>query len=164
MPQNSTGFLPFELLYGRSPRGPLDVLKEMWEGKEKSPESVVSHPSHMRPDGDNEGPARENLVAAAGSMVRQECLPQGGGGWLSNVGPATLVNNKLLAQWQGPYKVLEKIGSVNYTIDMHNRRKRRQIVHVNMLREFYQPSDQTAVGYWCEEADSDGQEEEVPVW
>ena len=56
--------------------------------------------------------------------------------------------NKLLAQWQGPYKVLEKIGSVNYTINMHDCRKRRQVVHVNMLREFYQPSDQTAVGYW----------------
>ena len=33
-----------------------------------------------------------------------------------------------------------------------------------MLRKFYQPSDQTAVGYWCQEADSDGQEEEIPVW
>ena len=29
VPQSSTGFLPFELLYGHAPRGPLDVLKEM---------------------------------------------------------------------------------------------------------------------------------------
>ena len=72
--------------------------------------------------------------------------------------------NKLLAQSQGPYKVLEKIGSVNYTIRMHDCRKRRRIVHVNMLRKFCQPSDQTTVGYWCKEADSDGQEEEIPVW
>ena len=28
--QATTGFLPFELLYGRSVRGPLSILKELW--------------------------------------------------------------------------------------------------------------------------------------
>ncbi|KAL1261170.1 hypothetical protein QQF64_008997 [Cirrhinus molitorella] len=30
--QSSTGFSLFEMLYGRQVRGPLDVLKETWEG------------------------------------------------------------------------------------------------------------------------------------
>lgn len=29
-PQASTGFAPFELLYGRTVRGPMAILKEMW--------------------------------------------------------------------------------------------------------------------------------------
>ena len=43
VPQASTGFSPFELLYGRTVRGPLDILRESWVADESSNESVVSH-------------------------------------------------------------------------------------------------------------------------
>ena len=43
VPQTSTGFSPFELLYGYQVRGPLDVLKESWQSSEKTEESVISH-------------------------------------------------------------------------------------------------------------------------
>ena len=41
LPQASTGFFPFELLYGRTVRGPLDVLKETWEADKHTDDSVV---------------------------------------------------------------------------------------------------------------------------
>lgn len=31
VPQSSTGFSPFDLIYGHQVSGPLDVLREMWE-------------------------------------------------------------------------------------------------------------------------------------
>ncbi len=47
VPQASTGFSPFELLYGRQPRGVLDVLRETWEVKWNSacagPENKTPH-------------------------------------------------------------------------------------------------------------------------
>ena len=43
VPQASTGFSPFELLYGRAVHGPLDVLRQTWEVDRKTDESVVSH-------------------------------------------------------------------------------------------------------------------------
>ena len=43
VPQDSTGFSPFELLYGRSVRGPLDILKESWQEPKRCSENVVSY-------------------------------------------------------------------------------------------------------------------------
>ena len=43
VPQSSTGFSPFESLYGKSARGSLDVLRESMEAKAKTKESVVSY-------------------------------------------------------------------------------------------------------------------------
>jgi len=48
--------------------------------------------------------------------------------------------NKLVAQWQGPYCVLKRRGKVDYLTDLHDRRKRRRVYHVNMLWKWYAPS------------------------
>ena len=41
VPQASTGFSPFELLYGQKVRGTFRCIKEQWEANKKSNESVV---------------------------------------------------------------------------------------------------------------------------
>ncbi len=43
VPQASTGFTPFELLFGRQPRGLLDVAKEAWEQQPAVHRSVIEH-------------------------------------------------------------------------------------------------------------------------
>ena len=41
VPQASTRFSSFELLYGRRVKVPLDILKESWEGDKRCSDSVV---------------------------------------------------------------------------------------------------------------------------
>lgn len=43
VPQSSTGFSPFELLYGRRPRGMLDLAKESWEHQPSPQRTVTEH-------------------------------------------------------------------------------------------------------------------------
>ena len=65
VPQESTGFAPFELLYGRRVRGPLDILKEVWRGEEIENTSVAAHVIQMRERlQEMSNIARENLVKA----------------------------------------------------------------------------------------------------
>lgn len=43
VPQESTGYSLFELLYGRDVHGPLDILKESWCGGKQSDPNVISY-------------------------------------------------------------------------------------------------------------------------
>ena len=69
VPQASTGV---ELVYGRNVLGPLDVLREAWEGSQSMDESVVSYVLATQGDGTGErGPGAGSTKA----MVQQEGPP-----------------------------------------------------------------------------------------
>ena len=164
VPQDTTGFSPFELLYGREVRGPLDVLKEVWEADKKSDESVVSHILLVRERLEEMTElVEENVRAAQGQQKKwydqtarqRELQPD----------EEVLVllptsSNKLLAQWQGPYRILRRVGKVNYEVLMPNKRKRKNVFHVNMLKKWYPP---VATSFGSVEQ-MDMEEEFMPTW
>ena len=162
-PHESTGFSPFELLYGREIRGPLDVLKEEWEAKSRN-ESVVSHIMLMRERLESMASiVQENMKRAQAQQkqwydrtARERVLEEG---------EKVLVllptsTSKLLAQWQGPYVILKRVGKVNYVVDMADRRKRRRTFHVNMLRKWNEP---VSTSYFAE-GGLEREEDEVLTW
>ena len=68
--------------------------------------------------------------------------------------------NKLLAQWQGPYQVFERSGHVTYLVDMFDKKERRRVFHVNMLKTF---SARTAPEV-CSYAEEDVEQDDISVW
>ena len=66
--------------------------------------------------------------------------------------------NKLIAQWQGPYQVIKKIGNMNYQIDLQDCWKRKRIFHVNMHPWYSTVSNSCFVGEALEDPD------DLPLW
>ena len=75
-------------------------------------------------------------------------------------------SSKLFAKWQGPYQVVKRVRKVSYLVDMHDKRKRRRVFHVNMLKAFRvrRPVESS---YWVKgvmEGDDPEDDFDAPVW
>ena len=46
-------------------------------------------------------------------------------------------SKKFAAKWQGPYQVMRRVERVNYKIKMPEKEGRKQIFHVNLLKQWY---------------------------
>ena len=142
-PHESTGFSPFERLYRREVRGPLDVVKERWEAKTSSSKSVVSHILLMRERLDKMTTIVQSNMQEAQSR-QKNWYDQTARDRTLKAGEKVLILlptsiSKLLAKWHGPYEVVKQMGKVTYMVDMADKRKRRRIFHINLLRKWHEP-------------------------
>uniref|UniRef100_A0A8C2C586 ribonuclease H n=1 Tax=Cyprinus carpio TaxID=7962 RepID=A0A8C2C586_CYPCA len=138
IPQGSTGFTPFELHFGRQPRGLLDVAREAWEQQPAVHRTTVEHVREMRERIDRVMPiVREHLVKA--QQAQQRHYNWAAQPWEFQRGDHVLVlvpttACKFLATWQGPYTVTEKVGPVTYHVRQPGRRREDQLYHINLLK------------------------------
>ena len=136
VPQSSTGFSPFELLYGRTVRGPMQVLKEPWTEIE-TPETRNTYEYVLELRNRLEETcqlARDSLYKAQG--VSKHHYDKGARDRRFEVGQKVLIllptdRNKLLLQWKGPYTVTEIVGTCDYKVKVKGRDK---IYHANLLK------------------------------
>ena len=165
VPQASTGFSPFELLYGRTVRGPLDVLRETWEEPKSKDPSVVSYVLAMRKKLDKMTElVHENLSRAQKQQkawydktarVREFGVDE------RVIVLLPISTHKLRAQWQGPYTVVKRIGQASYVVDMKDKGKRYRTFHVNMLKRWY---DADHCLYSQDSGQYSDSNEEIPLW
>ncbi len=147
VPQPSTGFSPFELLYAHQVRGPLDVLRESWEVTDKQgKKNIISYVLKMREHLQNTTAlAQENLLHSQAHQkewhdhtARTRTFEPGENILLL----LPMSEHKLLAKWQGPYQIKRRVGPVTYEIEIPSRTQPLQIFHVNMLKKWYARSTQ----------------------
>ncbi|XP_063586253.1 uncharacterized protein LOC134763615 [Penaeus indicus] len=138
--QESLGFSPYELLFGRDIRGPMKLLYESWIGMENSVclsdyvEKMKTRLQHLQKF------AHENLESAQWSM--KEIYDRKAAEREFAVGEKVLLflpvrKQPLTAKYQGPFKVLEKINDINYIIATPGRRKKKKVVHINLLKKYH---------------------------
>ena len=144
LPQDSTKFSPFELMYGRTPRGPMSVLKDLLT-REQIQEEVktaykyvldleqrIAHGVRI---------AQENYLKSA-DKARQSVDSKTKLRELK-VGDKALLflpesSNKLLMRWKGPFDVIKRNGKVNYVILIKGVAKS---FHINMLKKYEERSE-----------------------
>ncbi|KAL8595294.1 hypothetical protein ACOMHN_020047 [Nucella lapillus] len=138
VPQASTGFAPFELLYGRRVKGPMQILKELWTHPENEElKTAVEYVVDLRNKiAESCAIAQENLEAASRRYKRHFDLKTKKRKF--QVGSKVLVlrpvkNNKLELAWKVPFVVIGKQGEADYQIRMGPKNK---LFHANMLKQF----------------------------
>ena len=158
VPQESTGYSPFELLYG------LDVLKQSWELDQHRSQNIVSYILLQREKMEKmQEIVHSNLEKAR--RQQKSWYDQNSCERSFNPTDQVLVllptsASKLRAQWQGPYRIIERRGKVNYLVHMEDHRKKRRVFHVNMLRQWHSPVST----FQAQEVYDSSEEEDIPAW
>lgn len=139
VPNSSTGFSPFELLFGRPVRGPLALVKETWNEKKPKNTDVVNYVLNMRErmaqikelvqENLRESQTKQKTLFDRKSSVRK-----------FQVGDNVLVllptpGSKLETHWQGPYEVVQISDDMrNYKVDTKKKTKRFRTYNIGLLR------------------------------
>ena len=138
-PQEATGLALFELLYRRTARRPIQILKKLWTEEADAPEVKTSYQyvlelkerlnttlkmaqeelakSHQKNKRLNERKAKRRIFKQGNKVF--VLLP-------TNL-------NKLLMQWKGPYVISGCKGECNYCIEVDKKKKN---FHINMLKDY----------------------------
>ena len=139
--QESLGFSPFELVFGHSVRGPLKLFKEKLLSHDDVSLNLLQYVSDFRTKLSNACEmAKSNLKLAQNSMKQR--YDQNSVSRSFKPGDKVLAllpvpGRPLQARYFGPYIVDKKMSDLNYVLQTPDRRKHKQMCHINMLKPYY---------------------------
>ena len=139
--QESLGYSPFELVFGHSVRGPLKLFKEKLISHDDVSLNLLQYVSDFRTKLSNACEmAKANLKSAQNSMKNR--YDQNSVSRTFKPGDKVLAllpvpGRPLQARYFGPYIVDKKMSDLNYVLQTPDRRKQKQLCHINMLKPYY---------------------------
>lgn len=125
----------------------MDLLKEHWENPSAGQENVVAFVVKMRERLEQMTVlAEEHMNTAYANQktwydrkVRDRVFHPGQQVLLQ----LPTGDSKLLAKWQGPYQITKRLGKVTYELYLPDKLKKHQCFHVNLVKEFQVPIQQS---------------------
>ena len=141
-PHSNTGYSPFEVIYGKNMRGPLEVIKDSWECTEKNEFNMCEWMEKLQERLEvvrecvrqKEVEAKERMKKEYDKRAKERVLNEGSLVLLRVPG----LHNKLDDNWDGQYEVSRKLNDVNYEVVVPNKRSKKKIVHVNNCKQWKQ--------------------------
>ena len=151
-PQESTGFAPFELMYGRVVRGPLMIVKELWTNTRTQPEtkSTYQYVLDLKERMNDTCEIAQRELQKSHEKYRRNYNRKARQRSFK-VGDDVLVllptdQNKLLMHWKGPFRIVETIGKLDYKVDLGSR---VTTFHANLLKKYIYRDTQLRHGSTC---------------
>ena len=146
VPQSSTKFSPFELVYGHTVRGPLNLLRDLWENEdnaiEDSTKTTYEHVVDMRERLQDTCKLAQEELQKAGDSYQFYYDKNASKREVSEGDKVLLLlptsHNKLLMQWQGPFDVIRKVNRYNFVLNVNGNERR---YHINMLKQYHERTD-----------------------
>ena len=148
VPQASTGFSPFEMLYGRNVRGPMTILKQLWTDEKAEDEACTSYQyvtdlrhrmeSMCELAQDNLKLAKQRQKIHYDKKTRER---------VHEVGERVLLllpvkRNKLQLEWKGPFEITERVSAQTYRVLVKGKPK---VFHANLLKRYVGREDALVV-------------------
>ena len=149
VPQESTGFLPLQLLYGRTARGPMFILKDLWTKEVEEPREKDSYQYVFEPREMLEDPlklAHTELQKAQNKDKHYYDRKTNVRKFLPEDTVLVLLptsHNKLPMQWKGPFEVSAVVGLNDYKVRVKEKEK---VYRVNLLKKYFEREDSVPVG------------------
>ena len=122
VPNEFTGYSPFHLMYGRQISGPLQLIKQKFLEKESEEQDIPSRLLQMSANMFTwMADARTRKVKIQAKMKNNYDKHAKDRNF--QVGDKVLVflpegRGKFESKWQGPYTITDKVGDVNYEVQM----------------------------------------------
>ncbi|GFO50194.1 gypsy retrotransposon integrase-like protein 1 [Plakobranchus ocellatus] len=140
-PQESLGFSPFHLLFGRPVRGLMTILRELWtkEIEEDKVKTTYQYVVDLKGKIEEVIKLAQQNLSSASSRYKTHFNKRAKSRSFYVRDKALILlptkSNKLQLKWQGPFHVEKKVGDNSYIIDVNGRKR---TYHANLLKKFYQ--------------------------
>ena len=140
VPQESMRFSPFELLYGRTVKGPMSILRKMWTQDKSEPiaaQGEIQYVLDLKERLATTCEVAKQHLKEARARYKKHFDKRARERWYEPGDEVLLLlpekKNKLQIAWRGPYKVMERIGDWDYRIKVGARER---LFHANLLKKY----------------------------